>query len=206
MILESLVLAAVAAAGAPKVVKKMKPTLDLSGLTLAQLQAIMPNLSTALAQEYAPLLALAMNEAAINTPIRRAAFLAQLAHESGEFRWMEEIASGAAYEGRKDLGNTQPGDGIRYKGRGPIQVTGRANYRDAGQALGIDLENNPKRAAEPAIGFRTAAWYWTSRNINARADAGDLVGVTKLINGGTNGLEDRRKFYDRAVKVLGVTA
>ncbi|WP_223632042.1 glycoside hydrolase family 19 protein [Corallococcus sp. EGB] len=207
MILEALGLTAVAAAGAPKVVNKVRPKVDLvAGLTLAQLRAIMPNLAEAKAVEYLPLLAKAMNEAGINTPLRRAGFLAQLAHESGEFRWMEEIADGTAYEGRKDLGNTQPGDGARYKGRGPIQLTGRANYRAAGAALGLDLEGNPDQAKTPAVGFRVASWYWTSKSINPLADARDLVGMTKKVNGGTNGLEDRKKYYERALRVLGVAA
>lgn len=149
-------------------------------------------------------LAAAMAEAEINTVTRAAAFLAQLAHESGELRYMEEIADGSAYEGRKDLGNTQVGDGKRYKGRGPIQLTGRSNYRIAGKALGVDLENNPAQAADISVGFRIAAWYWTSRNLNARADNMDFLGITRAINGGTNGLEDRLKYYHRALEVLGV--
>jgi predicted chitinase/LysM repeat protein len=172
------------------------------GVTLAQLRKVMPNLSQAKAEQYLPHLNRAMAEANINTPKRQAAFLAQLAHESGEFRYMEEIASGAAYEGRKDLGNTQPGDGVRFKGRGPIQLTGRSNYRAAGKALGIDLENNPKRAADPDVGFRTAAWFWNSRNLNTYADAGNFREVTRRINGGYNGLASREAYYQRALNVL----
>ncbi len=171
-------------------------------VSVQQLRQIMPNLSQAKAEQYLPHLNRAMAEAGINTPMRKAAFLAQLAHESGQFRYMEEIASGAAYEGRKDLGNTQPGDGVRFKGRGPIQLTGRANYRAAGKALGIDLENNPKRAADPDVGFRTAAWFWNSRNLNTYADAGNFREVTRRINGGYNGLADREAYYRRALNVL----
>ncbi len=165
--------------------------------------AIMPNLSDARAREMMPHLNAAMQEAGINTPRRQAAFLSQLAHESGEFRWMEEIASGAQYEGRADLGNTQPGDGVRFKGRGPIQLTGRFNYRAAGQALGIDLENNPRRAADPDVGFRTAAWYWNNRNLNSYADAGNFDAITYRINGGYNGKAERDAYYARALRVLG---
>ncbi len=173
------------------------------GVSMRQLRSIMPNLSEARAQEMLPHLNAAMQEAGINTPRRQAAFLAQLAHESGEFRWMEEIASGAAYEGRLDLGNTQPGDGVRFKGRGPIQLTGRSNYRAAGQALGIDLENNPRRAADPDVGFRTAAWFWNSRNLNQLADAGNFDGITRRINGGFNGKAERDAYHARALQVLG---
>ncbi|HEY0095906.1 MAG TPA: LysM peptidoglycan-binding domain-containing protein, partial [Archangium sp.] len=172
------------------------------GVSLQQLRAIMPNLSQAKAEAYLPHLNRAMAEAGINTPKRQAAFVAQLAHESGEFRWMEEIASGAAYEGRRDLGNTQPGDGVRFKGRGPIQLTGRANYAAAGKALGLDLVGNPKSAATPEVGFRTAAWFWNTRNLNSYADAGNFKEVTRRINGGYNGLADRQKYYQRALDVL----
>ena len=173
------------------------------GITKAQLQAIMPNLSSAKADQYLPLLNAAMVQGGINTPKRQAAFLAQLAHESGQLRYFEEIASGAAYEGRRDLGNTQPGDGVRFKGRGPIQLTGRHNYRIAGQALGIDLENNPTLAARPDIGFRIAVWYWNSRNLNAQADAGNFDAITRAINGGYNGKADRDRYWARAKQVLG---
>ncbi len=173
------------------------------GVSLQQLRGIMPHLSEARAQQMLPHLNNAMQEAGINTPRRQAAFLAQLAHESGEFRYMEEIASGAAYEGRTDLGNTQPGDGVRFKGRGPIQLTGRSNYRAAGQALGIDLENNPTRAADPDVGFRTAAWFWNSRNLNSHADAGNFDAITYRVNGGYNGKASRDAYYARALQVLG---
>ena len=119
-------------------------------------------------------------------------FLAQLAHESGNFRYMEEIASGAAYEGRKDLGNTQPGDGKRFKGRGPIQLTGRANYRRYGQQLGIDFENNPAIVAIPSVGLLVACKFWSDNGLNELADKDDVVSITKRINGGTNGLADRK--------------
>lgn len=172
------------------------------GVTLGQLHAIMPTLPMSKARAYLPLLNRAMAEAHINTRQRKAMFLAQLAHESVQLRFFEEIASGAAYEGRLDLGNTHPGDGVRYKGRGPIQLTGRANYRAAGRALGLPLEAKPKLAARPSVGFRTAAWFWTSRGLNALADRGDFIGVTRRINGGTNGLSSRQAYYRRALKVI----
>lgn len=124
--------------------------------------------------------------------LRLAHFMAQLCHESGSFRYMEEIASGAAYEGRKDLGNTQPGDGVLFKGRGPIQLTGRANYRKYGRLIGINLETRPDLAANPSIGLHTALEYWKQNGLNALADADDVLSITKRINGGTNGLSDRK--------------
>ncbi|KFE69077.1 LysM peptidoglycan-binding domain-containing protein [Hyalangium minutum] len=184
-------------------VKPADPGPVKGGVSLQQLKKVMPNLSDAKARQVLPHLNKAMQEAQINTPKRQAAFLAQLAHESGELRYFEEIASGAAYEGRKDLGNTQPGDGVRFKGRGPIQLTGRANYRAAGKALGIDLEHNPKRAADIDVGFRTAAWFWNSRGLNKYADAGNFREVTRRINGGYNGLSSREAYYRRALNVLG---
>lgn len=129
----------------------------------------------------------------IETGLRLAHFMGQCAHESGGFRYMEEIASGQAYEGRADLGNTQPGDGRRYKGRGPIQLTGRANYRAFGREVGIDFEAHPEIVAFPSIGLMAAVRYWNSRGLNALADADDLVGITRKINGGQNGLDDRRQ-------------
>lgn len=128
----------------------------------------------------------------MESPLRLAHFLAQLIHESRSFRYMEEIASGKAYEGRADLGNTEPGDGVRFKGRGPIQITGRANYRRFGRKIGIDLESNPDVAAVPSIGLHLALEYWKDRNLNALADADDVLAITKRINGGTNGLADRK--------------
>ena len=129
-------------------------------------------------------------------------FLGQVAHESGGFRYSEELASGAAYEWRRDLGNIYAGDGRRYKGRGFIQLTGRANYREAGRALGLDLINNPALAATDLNAARVAAWYWDSRELNSPADQGNFLEVTRRINGGTNGYWDRMRYYNRAQEVL----
>ncbi len=173
-----------------------------SSISAAELQRIVPNIGASRAAEVARHLSSAMSEAGITTPRQKAAFVAQLAHESGGFRYMEEIASGAAYEGRRDLGNTQPGDGRRFKGRGYIQVTGRANYTAAGRALGLDLVNNPELASRPENAARIAAWFWNSRNLNSLAERGDFVGVTRRINGGTNGLQSRQQYYADALRVL----
>lgn len=132
----------------------------------------------------------------MENPLRLAHFMAQLCHESGNFRYMEEIwgptAAQRGYEGRADLGNTAPGDGFRFKGRGPIQLTGRANYRAYGRRIGIDLERHPEIAAIPSIGLHTALEYWRSRGLDALADADDIEAITRKINGGVNGLADRK--------------
>ncbi len=134
--------------------------------------------------------------------LRLAHFMAQLIHESGGFRYMEEIASGALYEGRADLGNTQPGDGRLFKGRGPIQITGRANYRTFGKIIGIDIERNPSLAAVPSIGLHLACTYWMRRDLNRLADRDDLIGITRAINGGLNGLDGRRAALGRMMTLL----
>lgn len=183
------------------------------GLTEQQLAQIMPNLKAEKRANFFPFLKRAMDEFQINTPARQAAFLAQLAHESAEFRFMEEIWGPTDAQRRYEppnklagkLGNTQAGDGFRYKGRGPIQITGRFNYKKYGDLLGLDLIGNPQQAATPEVGFRIAGAYWDKNNINAKADRLDIVAVTRAINGGTNGLEDRKKYYERAKRVLGVS-
>jgi len=138
----------------------------------------------------------------MESALRLAHFMAQLAHESGNFLYMEEIASGAAYEGRADLGNTVAGDGKRYKGRGPIQLTGRANYRTYGRILGTDFESHPEIVGLPSIGLRVALEYWKQHGLNALADADDVIGVTRKINGGTNGLADRQAKLAQAKALL----
>lgn len=138
----------------------------------------------------------------INTRLRIAHFLGQTCHESAGFRTTEEFASGDAYEGRADLGNNHPGDGRRYKGRGLLQLTGRANYRELGGVLGIDLEGKPELAAQPALSLRIACEYWKKRDINKPCDQDDLMTVTRLINGGLNGLEDRRHYTNNARRAL----
>lgn len=129
----------------------------------------------------------------MDNELRLSHFMAQLIHESGGFKYMEEIASGDAYEGRSDLGNVVAGDGRRFKGRGPIQLTGRANYRTFGRRIGIDLENHPEIAAVPSIGLHTALEYWKDRKLNGYADRDDIETITRKINGGLNGFADRKK-------------
>ena len=166
-----------------------------------QLITIMPN-ARSKAGIFLPALNAAMAEFDINTPARQASFLAQLAHESGQLVYVRELASGAAYEGRRDLGNTQPGDGVRFRGRGLIQVTGRSNYAACGKALGLDLLAQPALIEQTVNACRSAGWFWQSRGLNALADAGDQVAVTRRINGGTNGLAERLAFFKVAQRVL----
>lgn len=123
----------------------------------------------------------------LDNPLRLIHFLGQCGHESGSFRYMEEIASGAAYEGRAALGNTQPGDGKRFKGRGPIQTTGRANYRRIGRQIGIDLERHPELLSNPSLGLLASLQWWANNDGNRWADADDAAAVSRLVNRGNAG-------------------
>lgn len=170
-------------------------------ISLGQLVAIMPY-SRPHAERFIDFLNMAMMEFEINTPARQASFLAQVGHESGQLRYVRELASGAAYEGRKGLGNTEQGDGIRFKGRGLIQITGRANYKACGTALGLDLIAEPELLEQPVNACRSAGWFWKTHGLNELADAGDQVKVTKRINGGINGLADRLALYQKAKEMI----
>lgn len=162
------------------------------------LRTVVPSLSKAEAQSLAVDLAYAMVEFDIVTPKRAAAFLAQIAHESLGFAYSSEIASGAAYEGRRDLGNVRPGDGRRFKGRTYIQITGRNNYAAVSRALGVDFLLYPERLALQRYAAKGAAWWWKTHGCNELADRGDFVALTRRINGGTNGLADRQRYWRRA--------
>lgn len=147
----------------------------------------------------------AMDEFGIDTPMRQAAFLAQIAHESGSLRYVKELASGAAYEGRADLGNTETGDGVRFKGRGLIQITGRANYRAVSKALYGDdetLQRHPELLEDVVPACRSAAWFWWSHGLNTLADIGAFHAITRAINGGYNGYDERLAYFQRATAVL----
>ena len=165
------------------------------GLTPEALARAMPGLSMTGAREYAPLLAQAMREAHITTQPRAAAFLAQIGHESVSLRFNHEIWGNTraqrGYEGRRDLGNTHSGDGYRYRGRGFLQITGRANYSHYGQLLHMDLVGNPDMAARADVAARIAALYWQHHGLNELADRGDYERITRRINGGLNGWANR---------------
>lgn len=158
------------------------------------------------AQTFLPYVMSAMAEFEINTPSRQASFLSQVGHESGGFHWLAELwgptIAQANYEGRNDLGNTQKGDGYKFRGRGLIQITGRYNYKITGEALGFDLINYPEQLAFPELAVRSAAWWWRAHGLNQLADKGDQRMVTRRINGGTNGLAERLALFEAAKAVL----
>lgn len=171
-------------------------------LDLGKLLAIMP-LSGDRAPIFLECLNTAMLEFDIDTLARQACFIAQIAHESGSLKYTREIADGRAYEGRADLGNTHAGDGPKYKGRGLIQITGRTNTEAVLTALGRRLDDLVYLET-PMGASRSAAWWWKNHGCNELADQGLFGSLTKRINGGYNGIDDRIKFYVKARKVFGI--
>lgn len=155
------------------------------------------------ADVFAPHLEAARARFVGDDPAHVAMWLAQLAHESGELRYVREIASGEAYEGRRDLGNTEPGDGPRFRGRGLIQLTGRDNYRRAGAALSLPLLERPELLEQPEHASAVSGWFWQWADCSALMVAADpALAVTRRINGGINGLDARRAYYETAVRAL----
>lgn len=158
------------------------------------------------ANAFAGALTSAMREFSIDTPTRQAAFLAQILHESGMLRYVKEIwgptPAQGRYEGRLDLGNTQPGDGFRFRGRGLIQITGRTNYEAVNKALGGDLVRFPGSLEAPLMAARSAAWWWKEHGLNELADQGLTEKISRRINGGTNGLAERIALYEKTSEVL----
>lgn len=173
-------------------------------MTLSELLKIMPKAGSKRASLFVGPLNRAMKDRKITTPARQAAFLAQLAHESGQLLYTRELASGQAYEGRRDLGNFERGDGPRFRGRGLIQITGRANYRACSIALYNDerLLANPELLETPEAAAQSAAWFWAANSLNDLADHGNFAAITRRINGGTNGAEERLAFYQVAQRVF----
>jgi len=180
-------------------------------ITVQQLQQILPHAGRQ-AGVFVPGLNATMGKYAIITPLRMAAFIAQVGHESGQLRFVRELG-GDQYLSKYDtgrlaqrLGNTPEadGDGQKYRGRGLIQVTGRANYEACSQALFGDsrLLSTPELLEHPVYASMSAGWYWQKTGLNSLADKGDFLAITKKINGGTNGLEDRQALYKRALEVL----
>ena len=138
----------------------------------------------------------------LDTALRQQHFLAQCAHESDHFQTTREYASGKAYEGRKDLGNAQKGDGERYRGRGLIQLTGRFNYTAASKALGEDYVGHPDLVERFPAAAIVSGWFWEKNAINEHADRDDIRAVTKVVNGGYNGLDSRQAALKNAKTVL----
>lgn len=174
-------------------------------ITQQQLLQILPNAGP-VAGVFVPVLNAAMGHYQIVGAKRVAAFIAQIGHESGQLKYVKEIwgptAAQARYEGRKDLGNTVDGDGSKYRGRGLIQITGRANYMACGEGLGLDLIKQPELLEKPQHACMSAAWFWATKGLSTLADAGQFDKITQRINGGQNGAADRQALYARALKVL----
>ena len=174
-------------------------------ITVQQLLLILPNAGS-VAGVFVPVLNTAINRFQIVGTKRVAAFIAQIGHESGQLKYVKEIwgptAAQIRYEDRADLGNTQSGDGSKYRGRGLIQITGRANYKACGEALGLDLVNQPELLEKPQHACMSAAWFWATKGLSTLADEGKFETITRRINGGLNGLADRQMLYARALKVL----
>lgn len=147
-----------------------------------------------------------MVEFDISNTVRQAMFLAQIGHESGSLHYTLELwgptDAQRRYEGRADLGNNQPGDGLRFRGRGLIQLTGRANYQSVSVALGVDVVSNPDLLGQSPLAARSAGWFWKTHGLNEQADQGNFITVTRRINGGLNGLADREALYKAALGVL----
>lgn len=187
--------------------KSIKTEGTMKLLTPDQVHAAWPKVSEEMAKYYLWCLNPALVEFEINTPARVAAFLAQVGHESGQLRYFEEIwgptAAQKRYEGRKDLGNTEASDGYRYRGRGPIQITGRANYKRYGELLNLPLIEQPELAAIPGVGFRIAGAYWKMHGLNELADReteDNFKRITRKINGGLTHLAQRIELWKQAKK------
>lgn len=174
-------------------------------ITTAMLEKIMPMCKNVKDRAtYAALITRYAKDFKINTRLRMAHYLAQIAYESGSLHYTKEIATGEAYEGRADLGNTNKGDGVRYKGRGLIQLTGKSNYRMYAKFCGVDVVARPELLEQPVGAVRSSMWYWQTHGLNEWADKDNIIKITRIVNGGTNGLVGREDFLTRAKKVLGV--
>lgn len=166
-------------------------------ITDLQLQQIYPQSLTANRAKYLPYFNQYLPGYEVTTPIRLWSYFSQIGHESGQLRYNKEIASGQAYEGRKDLGNTEEGDGVRFKGRGLIQITGRSNYQVLSSDLGEDFINHPELLETPEYAVLSTFWFWETHDLNEIADTGDFEKLTRRINGGINGLADRLEIFNR---------
>jgi putative chitinase len=167
----------------------------------AKLRGTMPRARDQDVAKFFPPMAPTLSAYVIDTPLRQAHFLAQIGHESGSLRYTEELDSGQRYENRADLGNVQPGDGVKFKGRGLIQLTGRANYEAYGKAKGRNFTDGDAYLAianDPQLALDVACWFWKTHGLNELADRDDVRAVTQRINGGLNGLDDREDYLLRS--------
>lgn len=171
-------------------------------ITSEQLKAIMPFAQQQRIDLFLEPLIETMREFEINTRFRVCAFVAQVAHESGSLNYVKELAPGTEYEGRKDLGNTQAGDGVKFKGRGLIQNTGRVNYEALSKAFGMDFISKPELLQEPEYAAKAAGWFWKTHGLNELADLPDFKTITKRINGGLTHFDERLEFYNKALTVI----
>jgi putative chitinase len=151
-----------------------------------------------------------MTEFKIDNFARQTAFIAQICHETGEFKYLRELWGPTVQQKKYEppskladqLGNTKEGDGKLFRGRGAIQLTGRANYKKYGAALGFDLESNPELASSYLLAFRIAGLFWKDHGLNELADQGNFMAITKKINGGYNGQDEREKYLKRAKEFM----
>lgn len=178
--------------------RKLRKIVIKNMFTKEILKKIYPFATQANLDKFFPYLENIYKTSDINTELRFGAFLAQIGHESGQLRYVKELASGQAYEGSKDLGNTEKGDGVKFKGRGLIQITGRSNYTALGTFLGIDLVQNTELLETPEYAVKSAVWFWQKKKLNVFADIPDFEKITRIINGGLNGYKDRLELYERA--------
>lgn len=184
-------------------------------ITETQFELMFPHSTDRLRGIYFPYLQDTLDKYQINTGYRVSAFLAQVAVESENLRYVEELASGTGYDKRADLGNTNPtaiaiakqhgvSVGTFYKGVGLIQITGAYNLQKCGEALGLDLFHNPKLLTQPENAWKSAGWYWSTRNCNSLADVGLFGKITYAINGGYRAADERLANYKLNKKILGV--
>ena len=182
-------------------------------ISLGMIRDCFPRLSPAMVQIYTTAFNQWFPQYSLTSPIRVAAFMAQIGHESGDLKWTAEIWGPTPQQRRYEppselanrLGNTQPGDGERFKGRGLIQVTGRFNYTQISQALEVDFIAQPQQLEAPNMAVRSACWWWSSRNLNELADANDehsFRKITRIINGGLNGWDDRLARWQRCKNIF----
>ena len=171
-------------------------------ITADQLKAIMPYANHSRIDLFLLPLNDAMRDFEINTRLRVAGFLSQIAHESGSLVYVKELADGKAYEGRLELGNDKPGDGVKFKGRGLIQLTGKANYTALSKEFSMDFISKPELLELPEWAAKSAGWFWKTHGLNEIADTGDIKKITKRINGGLTHIEQRIEFYNRALAVI----